>query len=176
MSPLAQHIQALLFTAGEAVSLQDIGELTSTSEQEVGAALQEILQAVEGSGISLVITATHTQLVTSPAVAPFLAQFETSEEQELSRAAMETLSLIAYRGPISRFDVDVIRGVDSRRMIRQLHTRGLVRQIRSAGKTPLYDVTEEFLTHIGITKREDLPGFAELSSHEQLTRLLHKES
>lgn len=157
MNTLSQHLEALLFTAGEAVSFRDLSELTHTAEDQVRTALDEMQSTLNGTGLSLIITAMHVQLVTSPDVAEFLAQFSSQDENELSKAALETLSVIAYKGPISHIDIDVLRGVDSRRMIRQLLLRGLIRQIRASGKVSLYDVTEEFLSHIGVLNKSQLP-------------------
>ncbi|HSX25228.1 MAG TPA: SMC-Scp complex subunit ScpB [Candidatus Andersenbacteria bacterium] len=174
MTSLAQHIEALLFTAGEAVLLSEMAQILNVQEAEIVLALQEISNALQGQGIALVTTATHAQLVTSQSVAEFLAQFLSQDDKELSRAAMETLSVIAYRGPISRYDIDTIRGVDSRRMIRQLLLRGLLRQIRTAGQTSLYDISEEFLMKLGMTNKKELPEFASLSISEHLNRLLEE--
>lgn len=166
MNDLAKQLEALLFTAGEAVSLKDLGELTHETPENVSSALQEIDIAIAESGISLMLTDTHAQMVTSKTVAAFLAQFSAPDDTTLSKAALETLSVIAYRGPISRIDIDVLRGVDSRRMTRQLLLRGLIRQIRASGQAALYEITEEFLAHMGITKKEELPHYRELE--EQL--------
>lgn len=175
MTPLAQQIEALLFTAGEAVSLRDLAELTHTRDEEVASALEEIHNTLSDTGLTLMRTSTHAQLVTSSSVAEFLAQFAT-EENVLSKAALETLSLIAYRGPISRADIDVLRGVDCRRMLRQLLHRGLVRQLRTAGQAVLYDISEECLAHLGVTSRDQLPSFEELSHHEGMDRLVEGNS
>lgn len=156
MNILAQHIEALLFTAGEAVSLKDIIELTHASEEQVAQALDEIEAALLNTGISILHTDTHIQMVTSKNVAEFFAQFMVDNDS-LSKAALEAISIIAYKGPISRIDIDVLRGVDSRRMIRQLLLRGLIRQQRISGQAALYEITEEFLAHIGVLKKEDLP-------------------
>lgn len=161
MNPLAQQIQALLFTAGEAVSVRDLSELTHATEQGVDSALTEIDTAIAESGLVLVRTNTHAQLVTSTAVAEFLAQFSSPDDSMLSKSALETLSVIAYRGPMTRADVDVLRGVDSRRMVRQLLLRGLIRHIKTSGQTAQYEVTEEFFAHIGIASKEALPNFSE---------------
>ncbi|HLC49225.1 MAG TPA: SMC-Scp complex subunit ScpB [Candidatus Andersenbacteria bacterium] len=165
MNQISQRIEALLFTAGEAVPKTELQELTKTSEGELTAALQELEQHTQESGLTIIITATHVQLVTSPNVAGFLAQFNKDTNHELSKAALETLSLIAYRGPLVRFEIDAIRGVDSTRIIRQLFLRGLVRQLRMSSKAPQYDVTEEFLSHLGITTKHELPNFTELAAH-----------
>lgn len=163
MTTLAQHIQALLFTAGEAVSFRDLSELTHATEQQVHDAIAEITTVVKATGLGLIITDTHAQLVTSPAVAEFLAQFSAGDD-ELSKAALETLSIIAYRGPLSRIDIDVMRGVDSRRMVRQLLLRGLIRQLKTAGEVSQYEISEEFLASMGVPNKKELPQYEELSS------------
>lgn len=176
MTPLAQQIEALLFTAGEAVSLRDLSELTHTAPEEVITALREIDEHCNSSGLALTITDTHAHLTTSTSVAEFLSQFVSEHTTALSKAALETLSLIAYRGPIARSDIDTIRGVDSRRMTQQLLHRGLIRQVRTAGEAAKYELTEECLAHLGITKRSDLPAFDELSRHEGIKNLLELPS
>ena len=174
MTSLAQHIEALLFTAGESVTISDLAHLLHVEESEIMQALHELTKELAGQGLSLVVTETHAQLVTSESVAEFLVQFAGEDGKELSRAAMETLSVIAYRGPVSRYDIDSIRGVDSRRMIRQLLLRGLLRQIRTAGQASLYDISEEALMQLGITNKKDLPQFTTLSKSEDITRLLEE--
>ena len=173
MTSLTQHIEALLFTAGEAVSVSDLAQLLSVPEQDVQAALGELEQHLSGHALALVTTSTHAQLVTSGSVAEFLAQFAGQDGKELSRAAMETLSVIAYRGPISRYDIDAIRGVDSRRMIRQLLLRGLLHQTRTAAHASLYDISEDALMQLGITNKKELPQFNALSKSEHIDQLLN---
>ncbi len=176
MSTPSAQLEALLFTAGEAVPFSDLAELTKLSEAEVVSTLQDMQKHYEDRGIAIIISDTHAQITTNPIVSEFLAQFTNTQAEQLSKAAMETLSIIAYRGPIARFDIDAIRGVDSRRMVRQLFTRGFIRQIRSSGKAVQYDVTEEFLLHMGISEREQLPSFAELSTNENLSHITNPTS
>lgn len=175
MTDQAQKIQALLFVAGEAVSKQELAKLIKSSVEEIDAYIEEIGQALAGQGLAIAVTNTHAQLTTAPHVAEYLAAFQSQEAEALTRAAAETLALIAYRGPISRYDVDAVRGVDSRSMIRSLVRRGIVRQVQAAGRTPLYDVTEDFLLQLGITKRQELPEFESLSTNEAVARVLDQE-
>lgn len=172
MNTLAQQLEALLFTAGEAVPFSELKELTKASENDVQEALTEISSQLEGHGMAVVITDTHAELTTSKSVGEFLAQFIQEESKELSKAALETLSIIAYRGPVTRFDIDAIRGVDSRHMIKQLFAKGLIRQLKRSGTTPQYDITEEFLSHLGVTKKEELPQFESFKTNEHLTTIL----
>lgn len=171
MSPQAQRIEALLFVAGEAVKKTELASLLGEEMDAVETYIAELSQELSTHGISLLLQGEYIQLVTSPETKDFLAQFE-RDIQKLSKAAAETLSIIAYRGPLSRYDIDVLRGVDSRTMIRQLLRRGVIRQLKEAGKTTMYDITEDFLQHMGLTRREDLPSFEDLSSDERIKQLL----
>ena len=175
MTSAAQKIEALLFLAGEAVSKNEIARLVELPIDEVDSLLDEVASSLAGHGISLTRTETHVQLVTSPAVSEYLNQYLQKEAEDLSAAAAETLSLIAYRGPISRADIDVIRGVDSRRMVRQLLSRDLIRKIDPSARIPAYAITEEFLQRLGITSTKELPEYETLSSHEKIEHMLTNE-
>ncbi len=168
----SQKIEALLFVAGEAVAKKELAKLLNEPVEKIDDYLLELEDALHDRGLALVRTANRIQLVTSPHVATFLAQYSVYDARPLTRAASETLALVAYRGPISRYDIDTIRGVDSRSMLRQLLRRGLVYQIRSGGQTPLYDISDEFLLHVGLTRREQLPQFSELSNNSTVDQLL----
>lgn len=175
MTDIAQRIEALLFVAGEPVPKKELVKVLGIDDSTLETALKEVVSALQGHGIALVRTEDEVVLVTSPVASQYLAQFLGEGNEGVSMAAAETLSIIAYRGPISRYDIDVLRGVDSRRIVRQLHRRGLIQRTRSAGRTPLYEITPEFLHHLGITRREDLPRFEVLSSHERVQTLLQKD-
>lgn len=175
MNEYAKQLEALLFTAGEAVEKSELLELLKIESDVLSSATAEISSHLGESGLSLIETDTHIELVTSPAVAEFLASFNQEDTGELSAAAAETLSIIAYRGPISRYDIDMIRGVDSRRMIRGLLARGVVQRLKQAGRTPLYDITEEFLKQLGFENKTQLPKYTELNSNEAVTKLLAKQ-
>lgn len=172
MNDNVKKIEALLFVAGEAVPKKDIGQITGLDQAAVDAALNELRGQLEGHGLCLIESAEGVQMVTAPEVGPFLKQFLTDDGIQLSRASAETLALIAYRGPISRYDVDAIRGVDCRRIISQLVYRGLVRKESKEGRAVMYDISDEFFLHMGVTSREQLPRFEELHSNERLREIL----
>lgn len=175
MTDTAQKIEALLFLAGEAVSRRELGRLLQLTPPAVAAAVAELHAALSERGISLVETATHVQLATSPAVSEYVTTYIQGETRDISAAAAETLAIIAYRGPVTRAEIDAIRGIDSRRMIRSLLVRGLIRRDSSSQEATGYSITPEFLLHLGLQRREELPRFAELSSHEKITELLERE-
>ncbi|MDP3997170.1 MAG: SMC-Scp complex subunit ScpB [Candidatus Andersenbacteria bacterium] len=171
----AQKIEALLFLAGEAVAKSELARLISCPTDEVNKFLTEIQEELIKTGLALTLTDTHAQLTTNPAVSDWLNQYLHDEAQDISGAAAETLAIIAYRGPITRVDIDAIRGVDNRRMIRQLLARGLVRRSGLAGQAPKYVITEEFLQRLGVTATNQLPDYDRLSSEEKIEKFLTKE-
>jgi len=172
MTLAAQHIEAMLFVAGEAVPKKDLAKLAGVAEGQLADILTEISQSLFGHGITLMDTVQGVQLVTSPEVGAFLGTFVAGGASALSRAASETLALVAYRGPVSRYDIEVIRGVDSRRILSQLVFRGLVVKDQTPGKAMLYDISADFLMHMGITAKEQLPKYEELKNNERLRELL----
>ncbi len=175
MTELAQRVEALLFLAGEGVSKKELGKLTGQLPTAVDRAIAELTEALRDHGLTLVIIDTHVQLTTGQHVSSFVSQFLTQEGSTLSAAAAETLALIAYRGPISRYEIEAIRGVDTRRILRQLLLRGLIGSTVTNNRRRQYIVTEEFLSHLGLPRREDLPRFEELSSHEKIMVALKRE-
>jgi len=172
MTQTAQHIEAILFVAGEAVPKKDLAKLAGVDETQLGDVLMELSQSLAGHGITLMDSVEGVQLITSPEVGAFLGTFVKEGASSLSRAASETLALVAYRGPVSRYDIEVIRGVDSRRILGQLVFRGLVVKEQTPGKAMFYDISADFLMHMGITAKEQLPKYEELKNNERLRELL----
>ena len=169
MSPEAQRLEAILFLAGEAVSLAELQRVADLTAAQLSGCLDELAAALGEHGLALVRTAEQAQLATAPAVSEFVTQYVTTANEVLSAAATETLALIAYRGPITRPELDAIRGVDSRRMVRQLLRRGLVQMTRPAGRAPQYVVTTELLHQFGVTRVAELPEYDQLANDEAIT-------
>ena len=175
MSPEAQRLEALLFLAGEAVSRAELMRLADVSVEQLVELLDELAAGLADHGLTIVSTTEHVQLTTAPTVSGFLKQYVAAEGEELSAAALETLSLVAYRGPITRPQLDAIRGVDSRRMIRQLLARGLVHKVSGTGRVPQYAVTAELLQQLGVRTVAELPQYELLSNDEEITRHLRRD-
>ncbi|MBI3251333.1 MAG: SMC-Scp complex subunit ScpB [Candidatus Andersenbacteria bacterium] len=176
MTQAAQHIEALLFVAGEAVPKKDLAKLAGLDEAQLADVLLELSQSLTGHGIVLMDTAQGVQLVTSPDVGAFLETFLAEGTSALSRAASETLALVAYRGPVSRYDLEAIRGVDCRRILSHLVFRGLVVKEPTDGQAMLYDISADFLMHMGITAKEQLPQYEALRNNERLRELLSADT
>jgi segregation and condensation protein B len=158
-------LEALFFYYGEPLDAKKISKLMEIKEDECGALIEELaskLNSDEKSGLMLVRHGGFFQLATKPDLA-WLGQKLVQEEfkEELTPAALETLSIVAYLGPVPRSTIDYIRGVNSSFILRSLLVRGLVtRETQAAKKNTFeYKVSFDFLKHLGLQKIEDLPEY-----------------
>lgn len=157
-------LEALLFIHGEPLSLKRISEILQIEIEQVEELiriLRDKLQA-EDRGLSVIQDTQKVQLVTKPQFHGFLAGFVKEQlTEDLSPAALETLAIISYFGPISRAKIDYQRGVNSSFILRNLLLRGLVeRQPDPTHPTShLYHPSFELLRHLGLSQKEDLPDF-----------------
>lgn len=171
---LEQIIEAILFAAGKPLSERKLVELTNTSQDEVIEALQKLQSSLEQRGIILQRYEKEAALVTNPDAAEYAAKVAKDEEQgELTRAALEALTILAYRGPMTRPELEQIRGVQSSMILRNLMIRGLVEQKEDMRLgQPTYAVTFDFLNHLGLKSIKDLPDYDELRGHTAISDML----
>lgn len=182
---LKSIIEGLLFLAGEeGLSVKQIAEVTEQRQDIITDALLDMKSSFEreGRGLQIVQLAGNYQLATLPEHAPFFERLAYSPTRSsLSQAALETLSIIAYRQPITRIEVEEIRGVKSERAIHTLVNKDLIQEVGRAeaiGRPILYGTTAAFLDYFGLGSLEDLPDLAEFESTEQLeeeTQLLFQK-
>lgn len=164
---LVAALEAILFVAEEPVPVQEMAEVlevSSASVEEALSALDARLQA-ERAGLVLRPAAGGWRLYTRGDLHPYLERFAAGPSAaRLSRAALETLAVVAYRQPVSRAQVADIRGVDSEHALHTLERRGLVDVVGRAsgpGQAALYGTTELFLEKLGLQSRDELPPLAE---------------
>ncbi len=174
---LVPKIEALLFIYGEPLEPKKLAKILGVKEAEVSAGLDFLNNELkrEERGLVLVQDKGKVQLVTKPEFAKLLEDITKQEFTEmLTPAALETLSIIAYAGPISRADIEYIRGVNSSFIMRALLMRGLVdRSIDpKRSNTYLYSTSFELLRHLGLTKNSDLPDY---SKYKELVAHMHEE-
>lgn len=178
--PLKSKIEALLFVAGKPLSAKRIGELIDAKEIEVAGALQELRAqyASVSAGIQIFSTGAQWQMGTSGECADIVAGFVKQEfAGELTRPQLETLTVIAYRGPISKAELEIIRGVNCGLIIRNLLIRGLVdEEYDTRVKQNRYRVSMDFLRHLGLTQVENLPEYTALHGHEVMATLLAQQA
>ena len=158
---LSARIEALLFVAPEPVSARQLAQALSLPVREVEGALGELAGELSHRGLRLQKHRGRWQLTTAPELAPLVERFLGLEAtSRLSRAALETLAIIAYRQPISRPQVDAIRGVNSDGVIRSLLSKGLIEEVGRAegpGRPILYGTTAAFLQAFGLASLDELP-------------------
>jgi segregation and condensation protein B len=170
VSPLAKLLEAALFASSRPLTIEELATLDpERSAGELAAALEEVRQTYAGEehGVELVAIAQGWQFLTRPECAEPIerAQFAL-RPRRLSPAALETLSIIAYRQPVGRVEIDEIRGVDSGAVIDKLVERGLVEIVtrgEGLGRPLLYGTTPQFLEILGLEDLGGLPRLDELS-------------
>lgn len=173
---LKSQIESLLFIAARPMSLKNLSKILKSEMTEIEKNVAELEQdySTDSRGIKLARIEDQVHLVTSPANAVLVESYLKEEiSGELTRPSLETLTIIAYRGPITKPELEMVRGVNCSLILRNLLMRGLVDE-KADPKTKLnkYSVTFEFLKYLGITKPSELPDYDKLSSHEILERWL----
>ncbi|MFA5993765.1 MAG: SMC-Scp complex subunit ScpB [Parcubacteria group bacterium] len=169
-------IESVLFVSGEAVSVVKLAKITGVSEEEIETAIAA-LQADygRGRGIMLIRKEQELQMATNPENAIMIDQLVKSEIQEnLSRAALEVLAIIAYRGPITRVEVEAIRGVNCSFTVRSLMMRGLLERMDNPkdNRGYLYKISFDFLRKLGIDSIDKLPDYETLSIDDRIESVI----
>lgn len=158
-------LEALLFAAGdEGLSLEQISSVLEVSEEEAKDALYDLkeLYQNEDRGICVVELAGVYQLATKKVHAPYLKKLvETPSAHTLSQASLETLAIVAYKQPITRIEIEAIRGVKTERPLQTLMAKALIQETgraEGAGRPYLYGTTKEFLDYFGLKSLDELPA------------------
>lgn len=158
---LVQLVESLLFVAGEPVTVAQLARALEAPPDAVEAALEELTARCAERGVRLQRHGEHVQLVSAPEAARAVGRFlGVQATGRLSSAALEVLAIIAYRQPLTRAQVDAIRGVDSSGSMRALLARDLVQEagrLDTIGRPILYATTPAFLQQFGLTSLADLP-------------------
>ena len=165
MDDLLRSVEATLFASAAPLGVEEIQ--LHVGEGDVEAALKELAERYQGHGIELVERGGRWHFQTAPDLAHLLRRTR-EEPRRLSRAATETLAIIAYHEPVSRGEIEAIRGVQiSKGTIDVLMEAGWVRTAgrrEGPGRPLLYATTPDFLTHFGLSSRRDLPGIDDLKA------------
>jgi len=159
---LEQKIEALLFYKGEPVTIKDLSVFTSENEENIKVALASLQNALLSRGLRLLILQNEVELRVAPELSQMILTLEKEERSRpLGKAGSETLSIVLYKGPVTRADIDYIRGVNSTFILRNLLIRGLVEKIPNPKdqRSYLYKPTLELLSHLGVTRLEELPEY-----------------
>ena len=169
---LKGRIEAILFVAGEAVTVKELARALQAEEKAVKAELNAIRDEYDYDqrGFLLKRFGDKVQLATRPLYAgDVIRMLQPVQQQSLSQAAMETLAVVAYKQPVTRAEVEQIRGVKCDYSLQSLISKGLIREAGrkdTIGRPILFCTTDEFLSHFGLEGLEGLPPMPEPEEHE----------
>lgn len=159
-------LESVLFVASEPLPASSLAQLLDLEREEMEELLRDLAARRADSGIILRNVAGGWRLSSHPDSAPVLEQFILSSHHvRLTKAAIETLSIVAYKQPVTRHQISAIRGVDSEGVLRALVDRGLVGEVgreEGPGRPVLFGTTPEFLERLGLASIGDLPPLAPL--------------
>lgn len=164
-NPISKQIEAILFWKAEPISIKKLASLLGVNETDVKAGLTSLEKNLEGRGITLIQTDDEVTLGTSKDLSSLIEKLTKDElSRDLGKAGLETLSIILYQGPISRANIDHIRGVNSQFILRALLIRGLVERVDNPNdaRSFLYKPTLQLLAHMGVSKIQDLPDYEQV--------------
>ncbi len=173
-------IESLLFISGKPLSTQKLGDILKEKTGDIITAAEELMQEYNTAdrGVHIQKVGQSYQMATSPKYSAVIKEFIKSEQTgELTKPALETLTIIAYRGPITKAELEQIRGVNCSLIIRNLLIRGLVEAKEDHEKmATVYAITFDFLQFLGIDRVSQLPDYEKLNTDENLRRLLEEKA
>ena len=168
--PLSVKLEAMLFVAAEPVTTAQLAAALDVAASVIERGLNELDASLSTRGLRLQRHAGRVQLTTAPELAELIERFLGLEAtSHLSRAALETLAIIAYQQPVTRPQIDSIRGVNSDSMMKSLLSKGLILESGRAdgpGRPILYSTTPEFLQHFGLNSILEMPPLAKPEEEE----------
>lgn len=162
-------IEALLFVSGEPLSKRKLAQWIDKPSGDIDDALRELEDNLKERGIKLLYHENNVSLVSSPEVSELVSRFtKEAFEGNLSKPALETLTIVLYYGPVARATVDYIRGVNSTVTLHTLLMRGLIERIQNPkdARSFLYKISLDFMKYLGITSMNELAQFDELRKKE----------
>ncbi len=167
-------LEGLLYVVGEdGIHLGQLSAVLELDEESVKRMLEKMRGelAKDEHGLELVSYGGLYKILSKPVIAPFIQKlFQTSKANNLSQSALETLAIIAYKGPITRFEIEELRGVGAEMMLRKLVMRGLIEEVGRSdapGRPILYGVTEEFMDSFKLYSLNDLPKIEEVKTESE---------
>lgn len=159
------RIESILFWKGEPVKISELSKLLDISEETVRQSLENLTISLQDRGLQVVNNGDEVTLSTHPEMHEVIEELTKAElMKDLSKAALETLSIIIYRGPITRSEIDYIRGVNSQFIIRTLLVRGLISRVDNPKdeRSFLYKPSIELLQLLGVNQAEDMPEYQKI--------------
>ena len=173
---LTQLVESILFVAGQGVEIKDIAEKLEIDKKQVVKAIEELKKKHENDGVNVITYKESVQMCSNPVYAEDIATvLNPIREKQLTKAALETAAIIAYKQPITKLDIEQVRGVNSDYAVQVLTNFRLIEVVGrkdAVGKPLLYGTTDEFLKRFELQSIEDLPDYDELIER---IKVLHSE-
>jgi len=164
---IEKKIEAIIFWKGEPMSLKKLADILKVSKEEVQTSIQNLKNSLQNRGIVLIEKNDEIMLGTAPELSDLIENLQKEElNRDLSKASLETLSIVLYKSSASRADIDYIRGVNSSFTLRALSVRGLVEKELDAkdNRRYIYKPSFELLSYMGVKSVDELPDYGEVSS------------
>lgn len=166
MTEIKQKIESLIFYQSEPIKIKKIAEILDVDIETVENNLKELEESREESGIKLIRDSESVSFTTSPESSEIIEKIRKEEQdKDLSKAALETLTIVLYLGPLKKSKIDYIRGVNSQFSLRALLIKGLIEKEvdKNDERSYIYKPTLDLLSYLGISKKEDLPEYAKVN-------------
>ena len=163
---LESKIEAILFFRGEPVSRKKLAEILGVSQAEINEGIMRLKEALSARGITVVEKENEVTMGTVPEMAKIIEDLQKEElDRDLSKASLETLSIVVYKGVVSRAEIDFIRGVNSSFTLRALSVRGLIEKIPDSkdNRRLVYKPSFDLLSYLGVKSVEELPQYEEVN-------------
>ncbi len=171
-SELVKQLEAVLFYLAEPVSINFLSKTLEVSKKEIESAIRELGTDLEKRGTRLVVHDGEVTLVTAPEFSGLIEKIVKEErERDLGRAGIETLAIIAYKGPVTKKEIEYIRGVNSQYALRNLLLRGLVQKKAATGdeRMVIYTITGDTLRYLGLSNISELPEYEEIQKQLEVS-------
>lgn len=164
---IKEQIESILLLGGDEIKIKDLSKFFSISIDKILEILEELRMERIHTGINLEIHEELVYFITNPQCGDIINMYfkQDAKPKKLSNAALETLSIIAYRQPVTKSEIEQVRGVSTDRVIQTLEERKFVRicgKRESIGRPNLYEITNKFLGYLGVTSVEELPNYSEI--------------
>lgn len=167
---LKNKIEAVLFISGSSLEIKTLTDSFNISKEKILKEIKILQDDYKDSGINIeIINKNSIQMITNPKVGKTITEFfnQKTRPKKLSKAALETMSIVLYNQPVTRLDIEEIRGVNVENVLSKLEKRGFIEVIGhkdSIGNPKLYQGTKFFLDYLGINSVEELPHYTEVNN------------
>lgn len=167
---ISNGIEAMLFFKGEPVSRKKLVDILKVGQTEINEGIEKLKQNLQNRGVVLIENENEVALGTAPELSKLIEHLQKEElNRELSKASLETLSIVLYKNGVSRAEIDYIRGVNSSFTLRALSVRGLVEKTIDTkdSRRYIYRPSFELLSYMGVKSVEELPDWGDLNNSMQ---------